>query len=146
MERYGCANPKDSLALLGGLPSIGSTLTFGIDNPIGTQGPGSVPLLAIALDPDPGFPCGTLVPGTGMARPGAAGELLLSLAPPNPILLLAGPPWSGPGSPAPISVGIPNNVYLTGIDLYVQGILLDPTAALGVDIGLTDALELQIGP
>ena len=64
------------------LPTLGASVTFGLDNPVGTQAPGSIPFLVFAFAPDPSFPCGTQIPGFGMSAPGAAGELLIDLAPP----------------------------------------------------------------
>jgi hypothetical protein len=80
-----------------------------------------------------------------MAAPGAAGELLLSVAPPDPFLVASGPPWSGPGQPAPFALPIPPDSGLIGASFFAQGLLVDPTAALGVTFGLTEGVELVLG-
>jgi spore coat protein A, manganese oxidase len=143
---YGCGvNPAGSLVHVSGTPKVGSGLTLGLDNPLGTQSPGSIPVLAIAVAPQPAYPCGLLVPGWGMAGPGAAGELLIALGLQLPPLLV-GAPWVGPGQPAAIAIAIPNLSTLIGFTAYVQGVLLDPLATAGVSIGLTEAAEIHIGP
>ena len=99
---YGCGvNPAGSISVAGS-PTLGSTLSFGVDNPFGTQAPGSLPFLYLSLAPSSGYPCGLLLAGYGMAGPGATGELLVSLTGASALLL--GPPWSGAGSPAVIDV------------------------------------------
>jgi hypothetical protein len=52
---YGCANPPGSLSVLAGEPALGTTVTLGIDNPLGTQNPGALPIFALALGPS-GWP------------------------------------------------------------------------------------------
>ena len=144
---YGCGvNTPGSLTLMSGLPSLGDVVRFGIDNPLASQPVGSLPLLSIALAPDPAFPCGTSIPGWGMAGGGAPGELLLSTLSPNPLLLLAGPPWTGPGNPAPIALAIPSNPALLGLSLYTQGFLFDATLSGTPFLTVTDAVELRVGP
>ena len=133
------------MSVLSGLPSLGTTVTLGVDNPLGTQTPGSLPFLALATAADPAFPCGTLLPGFGMAGVGAPGELLISLAPP-PFLVLAGAPWAGPGTPAPIALPIPVDTTILGASFYAQGLLVDTSPGATVSFGLTDAVELQVGP
>ena len=143
---YGCGvNPAGSMTVISGVPSIGTTVTLGVDNPLGTQAPGSLPFLALATAPDPAFPCGTLVPGFGMGGGGAPGELLLGVAPP-PFLVIAGASWAGPGTPAPIALPIPADATLLGASFYAQGLLLDTSPGASVSFGLTDAVELQVGP
>jgi len=145
---YGCGvNPAGSLVLESGAPVIGGTLVLGLDNPLGTQGIGSLPVLALALAPDGnGPPCGTQIPGLGMAGPGAPGELLISIIPPNPVLWFQGGSWSGPGSPAPVTIPIPLQAGLAGVTIYAQGALWDPSFTFGVGIGLTEAISFTIGP
>lgn len=143
---YGCGtNPAGSLSVVSGTPTLGTQMVFGIDNPLGTQAPGSLPILAFATQPAPGFPCGPLVPGYGMGGAGALGEVLLGLAPPNPILLLFGAPWTGPGSPASIPLGIPANPSFAGVVVYAQGLLIDFTPAAPVFLGVTDGLRVELG-
>jgi len=140
---YG-GNPPGSLALIAGAVKINSTMTLGIDNPLGTQSVGSVPFLALSFGQDPGFVVsgtGTLIPGWGMSGP--SGELLIAVAPPNPFEVLSGSPWTGPGNPAPIVVPIPNQLSIVGVKAYAQGLLVDPFAT--PTFGLTNALALDVG-
>ncbi len=139
---YGCGvNPADSLTVVSGEPAIGTVLTLGVDNPLGTQAAGSLPFVALALAPDPAFPCGTLVPGLGM---GGTAELLINVLPPDPLDPIGGTPWTGPGSPAPVVVPVPNDPLLIGLSVFSQAVLVDPSPGASVPIGLTDALELRI--
>lgn len=143
---YGCGvNPAGSLTVLSGLAAPGGAITFGVDNPLGTQPAGSVPLVAISSAPDASFPCGTSIPTWGMSAPGATGELLIDFVPPNPFLFVLGPPWAGPGSPAGVVVVVPANCALVGKSVYVQGALVDPFGTLGITIGLAGALEVVFG-
>ncbi len=144
---YGCGlNPAGSMTVLSGAPSLGSSVTLGIDNPLGTQAAGSLPFLALAFGPAPGFPCGVPLPNFGMASAGASGELLIGVSPPNPFLTLAGPAWTGAGSPAPLPVAIPSTATLIGVSLYGQGLLFDPSPGATVVFGLTEGAELVVGP
>jgi hypothetical protein len=138
-------NPPRSLTLVAGAPAIGQTLTFGVDNPLGTQASGARTLMNVALAPEEEFPGGDLLPGWGMAGRGAAGELLLSYSKGNPVLSLVGPAWSGPGIPALIPVAVPADPLLIGVRVYVQGVMVDPSGAFGVKLGLTNALRLELG-
>ncbi len=141
---YGCGvNPAGSFTLVAGTPRIGTTLVLGVDNPLGTQAPGSTPFVQLAVLPDPAFRCGTPIPGLGMAGGGAPGELLLNLATliPPPI---GGAPWAGPGNPAPVFLPIPYDCNLLGAVVYAQGSMVDPTSAT-LPIALADAAQLTIG-
>ncbi len=141
---YG-GNPTGSLTFMSGTVKINNDFTLGVDNPLGTQTPGSFPFIGISTGQDPSYiltGTGTLVPGWGMS--GAAGELLISVAAPSPQIVLTGNPWIGPGIPAPIKIHIPNQLPLIGIKVYAQGVLIDPVAA-SPKFGLTNAMELDIG-
>jgi hypothetical protein len=141
---YGCGvNPTASLTVTDGLPEIGRTITYGVDNPLGTQPAGSLAILSFSLAPDANFPCGTVLGNFGMS--GGPGELLISLAKANKIARLSGT-WTGSGTPVEFPISIPADVALTGESFFAQGLILDPTVALGVKFGLTDALESVIGP
>ena len=141
---YGCgSNPAGSLSVVSGAPAIGTTMTLGVDNPVGTQAEGSVPFLFLAFAPDTNFPCGTPMSGFGMSGPGAAGELLIGLSP--PVLVVTGSPWSGPGIPALIGIAIPNDPALIGIDVFAQGLLFDASSALGITFGVTEGIRLSVG-
>jgi hypothetical protein len=144
IEPLGCGvNPADSLVVLSGNADLGQTLTVGVDNPLGTQGAGSIPVVFVTFAADPASPCGTLLPGLGMAGSGALGEVLIDLA--GESLLFLGGPWAGPGVPAPIDLPIPELPALVGSQAFVQGALVDPVAAGGVGIGLTNGLALTFG-
>ena len=136
-------NPANSLVVLGGNADLGQTLTVGVDNPLGTQSAGSIPLAFVSFAADPATPCGTSLPGLGMAGPGALGEVLIDLA--GESLLFVGGPWAGPNVPAPIPLVIPELPSLVGAQAFVQGALVDPVAAGGVGIGLTGGLALTLG-
>lgn len=142
VEPYGTANPEGSLRFTQGNARFGQQMTFGVDNTADpSSGPG-LALVAFAVQPDPNFPNGTLIPGFGMA-PGAAGEFLLSLQSPDPFLTLGPQSWGGSGNPASFNLDLPNNPNLVGIDLYAQGAVLDPGVANG--IGVTNGLRITIG-
>jgi len=142
--RYGCgANPGDSLTVLSGTATIGSTVVFGVENPLATQPPGSLPFLIVGTAPDPAFPCGTSLPGFGMAGGGAPGELLVSLVPSTPSAVLPGAPWSGAG-PAPIPLRIPAASTLIGAELFLQGLMISNLTS-GGSAGLTEALDMFLG-
>ena len=124
--------------MLGGSTVIGSTLTVGVDNPLGTQTPGSPALLAVSTTPAPGYPCGLPVPGYGMA--GGPGELLIGFAGAN---WTQGPAvWNGPGQFATFQLALPNAPALIGKHVYLQGAILDVTGPNG--IGLAEALDVEI--
>jgi hypothetical protein len=143
---YGCGiNPAGSMSILSGSPAIGGSITFGIDNPVGSTAIGSFSFVFISDSPDPSYPCGTPLPGFGMGASGI-GELLVSLAPPNPVgKILIGAPWTGPGTPAPVGTPVPADTNLLGETFYAQGGLFDPTSAPGTKIRFSDAVELYIG-
>ena len=142
LEPHGCGvNPPGSLTILAGTPAIGTTMTFGVDNPEGTQAPGSLTRLGIS-GPDPNFPCGTPLPGFGMVAPAYLGELLIKLP---PIQRYGGPAWTGPGIPTPIDVPIPNHKSLVGLEIFAQGALLDFTPGAIPAIAFTEGMRLLIG-
>jgi hypothetical protein len=57
-----------------------------------------------------------------MRGPGATGELLIV---PQTLSILAGAPWLGPGTPAPVAVPIPPLPKIVGMSVYAQGIIVD---------------------
>jgi endonuclease I len=140
----GCGiNPADSLVLLAGEPVLGTSLTVGVDNPLGTQTVGSLTFLIVSTAPDPAAPCGTPLPGFGMSGP--FGELLVSIAPGVKVdPVLTGPSWAGPGTPAPIDLALPFSCGLAGLDLWLQGIIVDPFGPR--TFGLTEGRKLTIAP
>lgn len=137
---FGCgANPIGSMFLAGGIPSIGTTFSIGIHNPLGTQSPGAAVLLAVSLAPPPGFPCGIALPGFSMRAAGSAGELLVN---PN-MLVLPAANWNG--SPTLVALPLPKDSKLIGSRVYLQGACLSPGASNGITIGLTEGMQVQIG-
>jgi PKD repeat protein len=141
----GCGvNPAGSFQVLSGAPRLGSTLVFGLDNPLGTQNAGAVPYVFASYTPDALSPCGSLRAGMGMAGPGASGELLLD--PTAPLFRkVSGAPWTAPGVPASVSFRIPASRALLGVSLYLQGRLVDGAPGAPVRLGLTDGVKITIG-
>ena len=140
----GCGvNPATSLRILSGTPRIGTTITFGIDNPFGTQAPGSIPILVASWTASPRFPCGTLQVNRGMAAPRTSGELLIAA----PLAFSRrGTAWIGPGNPAPVTYAIPNNASFLGRTLYVQGRLQDGSPGALIPLSFADGYALTFGP
>ncbi len=144
LSAYGSGvNPAGSLMLLSGDGSLGSSLSFGIDNPLDSQAAGSVAFLSISRFPDPNYPAGNLRPGFGMD--GGPGELLISLNPP-PILTLMASPWLGAGNPLPVTINIPSNPNLAGLTVYAQGRIVDSTPGAAIRLGLTGAYSITLIP
>lgn len=141
-EVYGSLNPAGSLVVLSGPPSLGSTFSVGLDNPSGTQAAGAAPLFAISGSAQPNFPGGLLVPGWGMD--GVAGELLIDITTPGGLSFFTGTPWGGAGSPSTVNVPIPDSTSLVGLDVYGQGVILDPWTP-GFTLGLTEAVRMTLG-
>ena len=81
------------------------------------------------------------MPGWGLASPGAAGELLVDLLPPNPLLVKNGGVWTG--TPLGIPLKIPQSAGLIGKSFYSQGLFIDFFAG---KFGLTGGVELLVGP
>ncbi len=142
--KLGCGvNPPSSFRILSGSPRIGTSMTFGVDNPFGTQAPGSVAVISGAWLPNPSFPCGALQPGRGMSAPQTPGELLIA----TPVLWTRrGAAWTAPGDPAAVVYPVPNNASLLGRTLYVQGRLLDGSSGAPIPIGFADGFALTFGP
>jgi PKD repeat protein len=141
--RYGCGlNPVGSLTIESGLPQLGTQIVFGLDNPLGTQAPGSVTVLFICNAPEVGYPCGVLVPGKGMD--GGDGERLLDMNAPNPLRRMVGTPWGGPGVPGQVLFTLPPDPMHVGMEVYCQGYIFDLTASQGIRMGLTDGLKLTL--
>jgi len=143
ITRLGCGlNPPGSLLVLQGAPMLGTSMRYGLDNPLGTQNIGAFPAFFVAVAPDPNHPCGTSFSGIGMS--GGRGEILFGLQPTDLALVLGGSPWGGVGAPSVIDVSLPSLPSLTGLSVYVQGMLYDSTAGAPVSIGMTDGLELSL--
>ena len=74
-EYYGCGvNPAGSLVLLEGQPVIGTQMKIGLDNPLGTQNPGTTTVLMLTSSPDPAYPCGGLFVGLSLLGPDDLGR------------------------------------------------------------------------
>ncbi len=140
---FGCGvNPPGSLSWLAGRPSPGENLVLGVDNPLGTQAQGSFAFVLLTPFQAPLYPCGVVVPGFGMAGPGAGGEALVDLA---TATVQIDSLWYGPGTPAPAILAIPADPGLYGVTFYAQGLMLDPVAAQGVGFGFTNGIEFVVG-
>lgn len=143
-EPYG-GNPPNSLTLLGGLPLINTSMTFGVDNPAGSQPVGSLPVVAFASMADASYVAsGTGTPVAGWGMTGAFGELLIAVGGPNPAVVVSGPAWGGVGNPAPVTVTIPDQLPLIGLTVYAQGMMVNLTGPPPT-FGLTNGIELTIG-
>lgn len=144
VARLGCGvNPEGSFRVLAGSPRLGTNMTFGVDNPLGTQAPGSVPMIIASWNADARRPCGTLVANLGMSAPGTSGERLLA-AP--ALSSRTGTAWTGPGFPAPVVFKIPANASLVGRTLFVQGRLVDGSAGALIPLALADGFALTLQP
>jgi PKD repeat protein len=145
--RYGCDPAvRGTLRVLSGEPRIGTTLTLGVDNPLGTQGPNSRAYVWVSRQSDLGYPCGTWSPSFGMSAAGAPGEILVDRTAGILLKTTLGGLWSTPGTPAPVPVTMPTSLAWIGQRLYVQGYLVDSRSTYGVRTAVTDALELLLGP
>ncbi|MBI1379850.1 MAG: hypothetical protein GC161_02035 [Planctomycetaceae bacterium] len=137
-------NPAGSLSLLSGDPKVGQAFSLGVRNTATTTAPAGFAYLLVATVPDPSFPNGTVLPNLGLSGPGAAGEVLVSFLPPNPILIQGPVGWGGGvNAAAPFNLALPNLPALVGAKLYFQGALLTPSQAFV--LGLTNGLEVTVG-
>lgn len=144
-EHYGCGlNPAGSLVVVQGDAILGTTLVLGIDNPLGTQSPGSIGAIYLAAAPDAAFPCGTTAFGFSMFGPGFQGESLVDLDPSRLIGLYFAGLWNGPGLTANASIALPNFPAFAGFALFAQGFLIDPTGLGQTVIGATEGLHLTL--
>ena len=145
VDPLGCgANPPGSLTVLAGEPRIGTTLTFGVDNPYGTQNPGAIARLGVSMQPDALYPCGRNLPRLSMSRSGQDAEVLIDLT--QLIAIATGEVWTGSGNPAAVSFDIEADTSLIGLSIYVQGLLIDKRATSGPRIGLAGGFEIKVGP
>ncbi|MEZ5976724.1 MAG: hypothetical protein R3F34_00675 [Planctomycetota bacterium] len=143
-QTYGCgSNPSGSLTVLSGDAVLGTTVTIGLDNPLGTQAPGSIPVLFLSATADPAYPCGQPAYGLSMFGPAQAGELLVDVFGPGLLAISIGAPWAGPGSPSAFPVALPVLPFLVGKTIYAQGAIVDPTSST-VAIGATEGLRLTL--
>ena len=139
---YGCTAPAGSLVNINGGPHVGKSWQVSVNNPIpGAQTPGSLAFLGVASAPAPLFPCGIGLPGFHMDPAQPLGELLLSLTPPNPLVTLGPQAW--PGSATTFNVAIPVSSSFVGIELYLQGLIVDPVGPH--TFGASSGLRATIG-
>jgi hypothetical protein len=143
LVRYGCASPEGSLLLVGGAPRLGTRVTLGLQNPFESQAAGSLSFLVGSTAPAFSL-CGFPLPGFGMDPNDPTGELLVDLFPPNPVLVLPGTALASPDDRAEVSIDIPTDPSLDGLELYFQGVLLDASPAASIRRGLTDGLRLRL--
>jgi plastocyanin len=141
---YGCSAPAGSLTNVAGAPQVGGAWSLGVDNPFGTQGAGSLAFLAMSTKAAPGYPCGLALPGFGMAGAGAAGELLIDLTAPNPVLQVGPVAYDG-ASPAVFALNLPSLPSLAGATVFAQGVVVDAAPGARVTFGLTDGIAATIG-
>ncbi len=133
--------PPQSLAV-SPAPQPGSPFSVAVDDPTDSAGlaPGSLALWIVSDALSAGFPCGSLLPSYG---PGvAAGEALITVAPGGFLWMLGPEVWAGPGQPALFHVPLVANPGLLGVELYSQGLFVDPN---DFDLVLTRAVDLTIG-
>ncbi|MEQ1892458.1 MAG: PKD domain-containing protein [Planctomycetota bacterium] len=145
--RYGCDPAvRGSLTVLSGAIRLGQTVTLGVDNPLGTQGPNSAASVWMSRQADALYPCGTLLANFGMSGPGASGEILVNRNVGILLKTVAGGRWTSPGNPAAVPIVLPTALSWIGQSVYVQGQLVDGRVTYGVRTGVTDALKLLIAP
>ena len=137
---YGtCNSTAGSLVPVAGSPVIGTTFTIAAHDTSGTSPSGATaPLLLASLSPDPNFPCGTPLPGFGMAPPGGLGDLLVGITPPNPVAQILGGIWSG--APVNMDLPIPNDSSLLGVSVYLQAIMASASSTR-----FTEGIRITIG-
>jgi hypothetical protein len=136
-------NPPGSLVVTSGLPVLGESFSVGVSNTASATAPASLAFLSLATAPDPAFPAGTVLPGFGLAFPGAPGEVLLSLAAPDPFADLGSHRLGGGAAePASFDLAVPLVPALSGLTIYLQG-LLSPTVGVP-SLGLTNGLAVTL--
>jgi hypothetical protein len=139
---YGCGvNPPGSLVHVG-RPAIGMASGFELSNPLGTQPAGAIGAVFFCLQEAPGFPCGVVVPGFGMAGPGANGEILVDIGAPHIALLGI---YGGPGTDVAVGYSLPLDATMLGDQLYAQGVILDFGTGAPVPFGVSNGLVLVLG-
>jgi hypothetical protein len=138
----------DSAALADGLvltsgAKLGATLRVRMDDP--SDRGGLVPdatfgLWFVGNAPAPQAPCGTPVPGLGLA--GGAAEVVF-----DPLLgyqvFAAAEAWSGPGEPVEFAVPVPDVPSLAGIWVHTQGVFVTPGATQ--PLLATNGLSIRLG-
>ena len=134
---YGCGNnPAGALTWLGGLPTPGGTVTFGLQNPLGNHPAGSTTFLLVGPHVYPQYPCGRIVSNIGMD--GGAGEWLVA---PGAAIRVFGPPLPATGT-SDINLTVASDCAAIGTKTYVQGVIVGGS----IGVGVSEAFELLIAP
>ena len=128
---FGCSNPSGSLSITG-LAELGQTLQISLADPTGQMTIPAVSGLAFSGSSASNFPCGTSLPGFGLAT-GTAGEVLLG----SLDGLVVGPLFTGGSST--FSITLPSQPALVGQQFYFQGLLASTR------VGVTQGLTIRIG-
>lgn len=117
---------------------------IGIDNPLGTQTPGSDTYLLASLAPPGDAPCGTFAFGLSMHGFGSPGELTVSLDETLFLGAWSGGHWGGPGSPSTVLLHPPDDPSLVGLAIDLQGLVVDGTGLGEVVVGATEGLRVTL--
>ena len=128
---FGCSNSSGSLST-SGMAQLGHTLQVALADPTGQMPTPAVSALAFSASSASNFPCGTSLPGFGLAV-GAAGEVLLG----SLDGLVVGPLFAGGSST--FSMTLPNQPALVGQQFYFQGLFASTR------LGVTQGLAIRIG-
>ncbi|MEZ5979588.1 MAG: PA14 domain-containing protein [Planctomycetota bacterium] len=145
VESIDCATtPLGSLAVVAGAPSSGGSIELELVDPTSTMGPNSLPLLGLSARlVAPTDPCSNVLPGLGMTGPADPGALVVDLGSGSGGFLLYGPLLATGGEPTSFVLAIPSAPSFVGLDVFVQGAIVDLAAA---NAGVSNALRLVIGP
>lgn len=136
---YGCGvNPAGSLVPVG-RPAIGMESGFQLSDPLGVWPAGLIGAVFLCVQAAPGFPCGVVAGGFGMAGGGAPGEILVDIGAPNLPLVDT---YGGPGTMVSVAFTLPLDQVLLGMPLYAQGAVVDLPA---FQFGLSNGLALTLG-
>jgi hypothetical protein len=129
----GCLGNPGSLALMDSLLVPGGEIALALD---AAQAPGALAFAAVSN--------ATLVgaSGCGIALPGF-GEILIDLAPPHLLLLAAGGAWDG--AAVEVTIVVPADPVLAGLELFAQGAFVDVSATPSEPLRVTNGLALVLG-
>lgn len=141
ISNCGTNNPAGSL-VVSGRPAIGTTMTWALTNPVGTQAAGSIGAFFLAFA-TPGFPCGVPVPGIGMNGAGAAGDVSIDIT--LPYISFVSGVWGGVGTFVVQPFTMPFDGSLVGLPLWLQGLMADFAPGAIVPLGISEAAALVVG-
>ena len=131
---YGCGvNPAGSMTT-SGEALLGKSVQVSMTDPLRSISNSSVAVFLLATKAQANFPCGIKIPGLGLGKQGAVGELLIG----NVLAPVVGGVWSG--NPVRMTLSLPTDSRLIGARLFSQGVFVD-----GSRIALTNAMTLQAG-